>query len=146
MGGWLMLSVGQTLGGQLAGLVGLAPAPDFTDWGRSDADKAQLLAGETIYDENPYGPEPTPLHPGFFSDGQAQLLLGSEIPLTAPARLIHGQRDPDVPWDISLRLAAALRSDDVQVALVKDGDHRLSREQDIALLLRTLDALSKGPV
>ena len=146
MGGWLMLSVGQTLGGQLAGLVGLAPAPDFTDWGRSDADKAQLLAGETIYDENPYGPEPTPLHPGFFSDGQAQLLLGSEIPLTAPARLIHGQRDPDVPWDISLRLAAALRSDDVQVTLVKDGDHRLSREQDIALLLRTVDALSKGLV
>ena len=146
MGGWLMLSVGQTLGGQLAGLVGLAPAPDFTDWGRSDADKAKLLAGETIYDENPYGPEPTPLHPGFFSDGQAQLLLGGEIPITAPVRLIHGQRDPDVPWDISLRLAAALRSDDVQVTLVKDGDHRLSREQDIALLLRTLDALSKGPV
>ena len=146
MGGWLMLAVGQTLGGQLAGLVGLAPAPDFTDWGRSDADKAKLLAGETIYDENPYGPDPTPLHPGFFSDGQAQLLLGGEIPLTAPVRLIHGQRDPDVPWDISLRLAAALRSDDVQVTLVKDGDHRLSREQDIALLLRTVDALSKGPV
>ena len=61
-------------------------------------------------------------------------------------RLIHGQRDPDVPWDISLRLAAALRSDDVQVTLVKDGDHRLSREQDIALLLRIVDALSKGPV
>jgi pimeloyl-ACP methyl ester carboxylesterase len=146
MGGWLMLAVGQTLGGQLAGLVGLAPAPDFTDWGRSDADKAQLLAGETIYDENPYGPDPTPLHPGFFSDGQAQLLLGGEIPITAPARLIHGQRDPDVSWDISLRLAAALRSDDVQVTLVKDGDHRLSREQDIALLLRTVDALSKGLV
>ncbi len=78
--------------------------------------------------------------------GQAQLLLGGEIPITAPARLIHGQRDPDVSWDISLRLAAALRSDDVQVTLVKDGDHRLSREQDIALLLRTVDALSKGLV
>ena len=60
-------------------------------------------------------------------------------------RLIHGQRDPDVPWDISLQLAERLRSDDVQVALVKDGDHRLSRGQDIALLLRTVATLSKGP-
>ena len=56
-------------------------------------------------------------------------------------RLLHGQADPDVPWDVSIRLAAALRSDDVQVHLIKDGDHRLSRPQDIALLLATLDAL-----
>lgn len=144
MGGWLMLLAGMALGERLAGLVGIASAPDFTDWGRSDADKAKLAAGETVHDENPYGPEPTPMHPGFFADGQAQLLLGSEIAIAAPVRLIHGQRDADVPCEISLRLAAALRSDDVQVTLVKDGDHRLSREQDIALLLRTIEALSKG--
>jgi dipeptidyl aminopeptidase/acylaminoacyl peptidase len=71
--------------------------------------------------------------------------MGGEIPIDAPVRLIHGQRDPDVPWDISLQLAERLRSDDVQVALVKDGDHRLSREQDIALLLHTVATLSKGP-
>lgn len=144
MGGWLMLLAGLALGERLAGIVGIASAPDFTEWGRSDADKAKLAAGETVFDENPYGPEPTPMHPGFFADGQAQLLLGHEITIDAPARLIHGQRDADVPWQTSLRLAAALRSDDVQVMLVKDGDHRLSREQDIALLLRTIDALSKG--
>ena len=145
MGGWLMLAVGAALGPRLAGMVGIAAAPDFTDWGRSADEKARLRAGKTLYDDNPYGPEPTPMHAGFFADGQAQLLLGGEIPIDAPVRLIHGQRDPDVPWDISLQLAERLRSDDVQVALVKDGDHRLSREQDIALLLRTVATLSKGP-
>ena len=145
MGGWLMLLVGMALGTGLAGIVGIASAPDFTEWGRSDSDKVKLAAGHAVYDDNPYGPKPTPLHPGFFADGQAQLLLGGEIPIDAPVRLFHGQRDADVPWDISMRLAAALRSDDIQVTLIKDGDHRLSREQDIALLLRTIDALSKGP-
>ncbi len=139
-----MLTVGIALGSRLAGVIGIASAPDFTDWGRDEADKARLLTGETVYDDNPYGPEPTPMHPGFFADGQAQLLLGRTIAIDAPVRLIHGQGDADVPWEISMRLAQSLRSDDVQVTLVKDGDHRLSREQDISLLLCTVDALSKG--
>jgi len=144
MGGWLMLLVGKSLGDRLAGLVGIAAAPDFTEWGRSASDKARLTAGETIFDENPYGPEPTPMHPDFFADGQALLQLGATIPIDVPVRLIHGQCDADVPWDISMRLAQALRSDAVQVTLVKDGDHRLSREQDIALLLRTIADLSEN--
>ncbi len=68
-------------------------------------------------------------------------MLGSEIALDCPVRLLHGQNDPDVPWDVSLRLAARLRSADVQVVLIKDGDHRLSRDGDIALLLATLARL-----
>ncbi|OBX18093.1 alpha/beta hydrolase [Erythrobacter sp. QSSC1-22B] len=141
MGGWLMLLVGEALGARLAGMVGIAAAPDFTQWGRSAQDKARLEAGETLLDPNPNGPEPTPLHPGFFADGQANLRLGGEIALDCPVRLLHGQRDADVPWEISLRLAEALRSDDVQVTLVKDGDHRLSRDSDIALLLRQVETL-----
>ena len=141
MGGWLMLLVGLALGDRLAGLLGIASAPDFTDWGRSDSDKSRLAGGETIFDENPYGPEPTPMHPGFWQDGQAQRLLDQPIDLSCPVRLLHGQHDADVPWQISLRLAEALGSPDVQVTLVKDGDHRLSREQDIALLVRTAGAL-----
>ena len=145
MGGWLMLLVGKALGARLAGLVGIAAAPDFTEWGRSASDKVRLDAGETLFDPNPYGPEPTPLHPGFFADGQANRLLDAEIPLDCPVRLLHGQRDPDVPWEISLRLAEALRSDDVQVTFVKDGDHRLSRDTDIALLLEQVATLpAKG--
>jgi pimeloyl-ACP methyl ester carboxylesterase len=92
--------------------------------------------------DNPYGPEPTPVHPWFWADGQALRQLDGEIPFDGPVRLLHGQDDADVPPAISLRLAAALRSPDVQATLVKGGDHRLSREQDIALLLRTVAALA----
>ena len=141
MGGWLMLLVGRALGERLAGIVGIASAPDFTDWGRDAAEKARLQAGETVFDENPYGPEPTPMHGAFWADGQAQRQLTGTIAIDVPVRLLHGQRDADVPWEISARLAEALRSDDVQVTYIKDGDHRLSRPQDIALLLRTIGGL-----
>ncbi len=146
MGGWLMLLAGLALGERLAGLIGIAPAPDFTEWGYTDAQKADLAAGQTIYEDSLYGPSPTPIHPGFWADGQRQLLLDDKIALTCPVHLLHGQADLDVPWDISLRLATALRSGrqgsaDVEVHLIKDGDHRLSRPQDIALLLRTVSAL-----
>lgn len=151
MGGWLMLLVALALeAGAVAGMVGIAAAPDFTDWGTSADDKAALAAGQTIWEANPYGPDPTPTHPLFWADGQARRLLGGTIPLAiplnCPLRLLHGQADPDVPWDISLRLASALRSADVQVTLVKDGDHRLSREGDIALLLATVSALVAGAI
>ena len=141
MGGWLMLLVAQRLGERLAGLVGIAAAPDFTDWGYDEEQKAQLAAGRPVFEDNPYGPEPTPTHPGFWADGQALRQLEEDIPLDCPVRLLHGQDDADVPPEVSLRLSAALRSSDVQVTLVKGGDHRLSREQDIALLLRTVAAL-----
>ena len=140
MGGWLMLLVAQRLGERLAGLVGIAAAPDFTDWGYDEEQKAQLAAGRPVFEDDPYGPEPTPTHPGFWADGQALRQLEEDIPLDCPVRLLHGQDDADVPPEVSLRLSAALRSSDVQVTLVKGGDHRLSREQDIALLLRTVAA------
>lgn len=142
MGGWLMLLVGEALGGRLAGMVGIAAAPDFSDWGFDEAQKAELRAGRAIFEDNPYGPEPTPTHAAFWQDAETLRLLGRPIAVDCPVRLLHGQRDADVPWDVSLRAAEALRSDDIQVTLVKAGDHRLSREQDIALLLRTVASLS----
>jgi len=142
MGGWLSLLVARALGSRVAGLIGIAAAPDFTEWGY-DADQQERLArGETVFEPNAYGPEPTPTHPGFWQDGQAQRVLGGEIAIDCPVRLLHGQDDADVPPEISLRLARALRSPDVQVTLVKHGDHRLSREGDIALLLRTVAHLA----
>ena len=134
MGGWLMLLVAEHLKHRVAGLIGIAPAPDFTRWGYTEDQRAQLAAGERITEPNPYGPEPTPTHPGFFADAECHLRLDSPINLTCPVRLIHGQADADVPAEISLRLKAMLRSDDVQVTLIEDGDHRLSRTSDIALL------------
>jgi pimeloyl-ACP methyl ester carboxylesterase len=134
MGGWLMLLVGEALGPRLCGMIGIAAAPDFTRWGYSEQQQALLAVGETIFEDNPYGPEPTPTYAAFYADAQQHQRLGAQIPIASPVRLIHGQRDADVPWEISVQLAAELRSDDIQVTLIKDGDHRLSRDSDIALL------------
>ena len=142
MGGWLMLLAALRLGARVGALVGIAAAPDFTDWGYDTEQKARLAAGETVWIDNPYGPEPTPLHSRFWADGEALHQLGDTIPFDGPVRLLHGQDDADVPPEISLRLDQALRSQDVQVTLVKGGDHRLSREGDIDLLLRTVAALT----
>jgi pimeloyl-ACP methyl ester carboxylesterase len=142
MGGWLMLLAARALDGRVAAQVGIAAAPDFTVWGYNAEQKARLSAGETLLLNNPYGSEPTPVHPGFWTDGQELRQLGHDIPFNGPVRLLHGQADADVPPEISFRLAAALRSEDVQVTLVKGGDHRLSRERDIALLLRTVAPLT----
>ncbi len=147
MGGWLMLLTALALvqrdgPSRVAGLVGIAAAPDFTDWGFSDAEKAIILAEGALIEETPYSDQPYLTTRGFFQSGEANRLLKGEIPLACPVRLLHGQDDGDVPTDISLRLAAALVSDDVQVTLVKGGDHRLSRDTDIALLIDTVARLA----
>jgi pimeloyl-ACP methyl ester carboxylesterase len=144
MGGWLMLLLAEALGDRVAALVGLAPAPDFCEWGFDAAQKAVLARGETVYQDNPSGPKPTPTHAKFWAAGMECLLLAREVAFDGPVRLIHGQADSDVPWEISLKLAAALRSADVQVHLIKDGDHRLSRRSDIAVLLNALDTLGEA--
>lgn len=141
MGGWLMLLAARALGERVRALIGIAAAPDFTDWGYDQQQKDRLAAGETVWLDNQYGPEATPMHPDFWADGQVHRQLGGTIPFDGPVRLLHGQEDNDVPAEISLQLAEALRSQDVQVTLVKGGDHRLSRDGDIALLLRTVEGL-----
>ncbi|MFM2409855.1 MAG: hypothetical protein RL481_683 [Pseudomonadota bacterium] len=144
MGGWLMLLVGLALGARLAGMVGIAPAPDFTRWGFTDAQKTTIKRHGVLYQDNPYGPEPTPTWAGLYDDGVSHELLGGQIAIRCPVRLLHGQADADVPWRISLELAEALVSNDVRVNLIKDGDHRLSRDVDVALLLATVAEVVGG--
>jgi pimeloyl-ACP methyl ester carboxylesterase len=135
MGGWLMLLVGRALGERLSGMIGIAPAPDFTRWGFTDAQRATIRDDGVLYQPNHYGPEATPTWAGLYDDGVAHEVLGGEIAIHCPVRLFHGQADADVPWKISLKLAESLQSNDVRVTLIKDGDHRLSRDTDVALLI-----------
>jgi pimeloyl-ACP methyl ester carboxylesterase len=141
MGGWLMLILGEVLGKRLAGMIGIAAAPDFSDWGFSADQKREIMERGVVYEDNPYGPEPTPTWKRFYLSAQSREMLGREIAIDCPVRLLHGQADSDVPWEISIKLAAALRSSDVQLQLVKDADHRFSRQEDIALLLRSVEGI-----
>jgi len=141
MGGWLALLVALARPKRVAGLIGIAAAPDFTQWGFTDADKALLRTEGRIEEPTPYGDQPYVTTRAFWESGQALRLLEGEIAIDCPLRLLQGQADPDVPWDIALRTAAQLRSSDVQTLLIKDGDHRLSRDGDIALLIRTVSTL-----
>jgi pimeloyl-ACP methyl ester carboxylesterase len=141
MGGWIMLLAALARPDRIAALVGIAAAPDFTDWGFTQDQKLTLLRDGQITEHSDCGP-PLMTTRAFWQSGEAHGLLQSEIAIDAvPVRLIHGQRDAAVPWHHSPHLAGQLRSADVQVILVKDGDHRLSRPKDIALLIATIEAL-----
>jgi len=144
MGGWLMLLVAEALGDQVTAMVGIAAAPDFTDWDFDAADRATIAANGRIELPSDYGYDPMVITQDFWQSGQSNLRLTGVIGIDCPVRLIHGQNDPDVPWETSLKLAAALRSSDVQTILLKDGDHRLSRHQDIALLIDVVGKLARS--
>ena len=137
MGGWIALLVALARPERLAGLIGIAAAPDFTEalmWeAMMPPERATLLRHGVLPIPSPYG-EPTPVTLRLIEDGRTRLLMGSPIGIRCPVRLLHGQRDPDVPWETSVRLAERLDSTDVQVTLIKDGDHRLSRAEDLLVL------------
>jgi pimeloyl-ACP methyl ester carboxylesterase len=141
MGGWLALLIVRALPTQVVAMVGIASAPDFTEWGFSDEEKSRLAQYGRLERFSEYGPEPMITTRAFWESGKANSLLQSQIAIDCPVRLIHGQRDSDVPWQISLDIAAQLRSADVQTLLIKDGDHRLSRPQDIAVIVQTVQEL-----
>ena len=142
MGGWIMLLVARRLPERVRALVGVAAAPDFTEdalrtW-LSEDELGTLAACGVVHVPSPYSDEPYPVTSRLVEDGRERLQLRDRIPFDGPVRLVHGARDEDVPWQTSLRLAARLRSSDVTVEIVRDGDHRLSREEDLARLARTL--------
>jgi pimeloyl-ACP methyl ester carboxylesterase len=144
MGGWLALLIALERRLRLKALVTIAGAPDFTEWGFTPNEKLTLIREGRLEQHNPYGSMPTRTLRGFWESGQDHLILNRPIELHCPVRILHGQCDEDVPWHTALRIAEQVRSVDVQVHLVKDGDHRLSRPQDLALLVRTIAGLLDG--
>jgi len=143
MGGWLMLLAALARPERIVGLVGVAAAPDFTDWGFTPDEKVTLRRHGRLERANPYGDRPTVYTGALWESGEANRVMTGPIDLDCRVRLLHGMRDTDVPWEHSTTLARLLRSDNVQVTLIKDGDHRLSREADIAQLIRAVEELCK---
>jgi len=137
MGGWIALHVALRRRDAVQAVVGIAAAPDFTDWGFPDHLKARLQSGETLRRQSPYGGEQVTTA-AFWSSGQQVLLLGSDLAVDCPVRLIHGDRDEDVPLDIAFRTMRALRSSDVQLTALKGGGHRLSEPHEIEAILSTV--------
>ena len=140
MGGWLALLAALARPERVGGLVGIAAAPDFTDWGFDEGMRARLSASGRLVQPSQYG-NPLIMTLPWWRSAQERLLLGGEIAIDRPVRLLQGQQDGDVPWATALRLAETLRSADVQTILIKDGDHRLSRERDLHLLVATVARL-----
>lgn len=149
MGGWLMLLVAQARPARVCGLVGLAAAPDFTDRlaaNLSETQRAQLDRDGYVDLPNCYDDgEPYRIGRHLLEEGAGHRLLAGEIPIDLPVRLIQGQCDEDVPWQLALQLADSLRGTDVEVQLIKAGDHRLSEPQDLRRLITTVQQLLEGP-
>jgi pimeloyl-ACP methyl ester carboxylesterase len=128
MGGWIALHLALLRPERVQALIGIAAAPDFTEWGFSAEQAAQLTdEGRTTR--------------RFWESGQRLLVLGGEVAVDCPVRLLHGECDTEVPLDIALRTMRALRSGDVQLNVLKGGAHRLSEPHQIEAILRTVVAL-----
>jgi pimeloyl-ACP methyl ester carboxylesterase len=145
MGAWIATLVAESRPERVAGLVGIAAAPDFTreliEPSLGEEARAALARDGVWLRPSAYGPDPYPISRRALEEALAHLVLPRRLGLGFPVRLLHGTADADVPVDLSLRLARAIEGPDTTVTLIPGGDHRLSTERDLTLLGRTLDQL-----
>jgi pimeloyl-ACP methyl ester carboxylesterase len=146
MGGWMALLLARAIANRdakqatLAGLVLIAPAPDFTEqlmWNTfSDEVREEIRTKGVWMRPSEYGDgAPYPITRALIEEGRNHLLLGSAIEVGCPVRILQGAQDPDVPWQHAFALAHRLPAEDVVLTMIQDGDHRLSRSQDIARIM-----------
>jgi pimeloyl-ACP methyl ester carboxylesterase len=144
MGGWLACLAAMAAPQRVAGMVLVAPAPDFTEklmgpeippQGLADLERDGVWLRPSLYGD------PYPITRALLEDGARWSILPGPVPIEAPVRILQGGEDPDVPWAHALELANALNGADVVFSLIKDGDHRLSRPQDIARLIAAVEEL-----
>jgi pimeloyl-ACP methyl ester carboxylesterase len=144
MGGWLALLLaralkGRNIAGSIAGLVLIAPAVDFTEelmWKKFSPEVKRQIETEGAWQRpSQYSEAAYPITRGLIEEGRQHLLLGGLIETGCPVRILQGVKDPDVPWQHAVDLSSRLARDDVVLTLVKDGDHRLSRPEDIERLI-----------
>lgn len=144
MGGWIALALAKRVPEHVAAIVGIAAAPDFTEdlmWqAMTPQQKEQILRDGLLPDENATPEHNAPITLRLIEDGRSNLLLREPLRLHCPVRLLQGMRDADVPWQHALKIASHIARDDVIITLIKDGDHRLSRPQDLETLWQTVTA------
>jgi pimeloyl-ACP methyl ester carboxylesterase len=149
MGGWIMLLIALARPERVCGLIGIAAAPDFTEdllLPQATSEQRRALADHGYWlQPSAYGGEPYPVTRRLLEEARAHLVLRNPIPIRCPVHLLHGQRDPDVPWQTALRLAERLESEEVILELIKAGDHRLSTARDLARITAAIERLAAAP-
>lgn len=145
MGGWIAALAALQRPLRLAGLVFIAPAPDFTEeliWAEmSDAERERVISKGRLIEISPYSDEPTIITRALIEDGRRHLILGGTIAIACPVRILQGMADPDVPWRHALKFAERLSTDDLELALIKAGDHRLSKPNEIAKIIEAIASI-----
>jgi pimeloyl-ACP methyl ester carboxylesterase len=149
MGGWMALLLAREIArrrgisrASLAALVLIAPAPDFTEelmWKGLSPEVKQEIETKGVWLRPSHYGEPYPISRALIEEGRNHLLLGATIEVGCPVRILQGAQDPDVPWQHAFALAHRLPSDDVVLTMIQDGDHRLSRPQDIARIIAAVE-------
>ncbi|MDA5192978.1 alpha/beta fold hydrolase [Govanella unica] len=146
MGGWIALLAAMARPERVVGLVGLAAAPDFTRDLMAPsftAEERHALETKGFFEQpTAYGDAPYVITRALIEEAERHLILDHPVPVTCPVRLIHGDQDPDVPWQLSVRVIGRLMSEDVTLTLVKGGDHRLSTPADLARISAAVEELS----
>ncbi len=146
MGAWISLLIAQERPEKLAGFVGIASAPDFTEkliWEKLGGDgQRQLQKDGVYYAPSCYGEEPYPIMLTLIEEARNHLLLDKYIRLDVPVRLLHGTHDEDVPWQISTTLLQKISSNDATLTMIKNGNHRLSEPEQLAMMCEAVRQLS----